>query len=427
MIQVKAEKGSLALKFFSVSLLYLLVAALLGLLMISGAGYRILPGVDLRGAHTVAALLGWITLTMMGAMYQIAPVLAGKDLWNAKLARSQFYLINLGVLGFFLHKFLAGPRALAPFFAGIIVAAAYVFWYIINRTVLSSDIKDKPLTLRAFQLSTSLFLVYAGLGFAEQIQPSLVARAELYDAAKMHLFTLGWLTLTIFGAMYQMLPMLALRELKDLALARWQLAIFVLGSVGFILALAASYEVAIRLFSAVALAGVYLFAYVMLRTLRGADWGKLDISVKFFSVAIAMLVAAVSVGTAMTVLAQLSVVRKSFLPVPVLGVPAWNLVWVHVHIAMLGWATLTIMGAMNHLVPMLVWMKRYGEKLGVEQVPTIKDMLDQRLAHAILWTVAFGIAGLLTGLYSMRLATAFGLVAAISFVAFAYSMYRIMR
>ncbi len=426
MIPSRVEKGILTVEFFFTSINYLLVAALLGLLMISGLGYRLLPGLDLRSAHISAVLLGWITLTIMGAMYQIVPVLSGKNLWSATLARWQFYAVNLGVLGFFFNELLVGPKAFALLFSGIVTLSAYAFWYIINRTIVSSEVKSKPLTLRAFQASTSLFLVYATLDFAQQLKPDLLANMALYYTARTHLFTLGWLTLTIFGAMYQMLPMLALRELKDPALAKAQLVIFILGAVGFITALAASNQGAIKIFAALALAGVYLFAYIMWRTLRGADWGKLDISVKFFSVAIAMLVLGASMGAVMAILVQMGVASTTSL-ISNLGVSAVDIVWAHVHIAMLGWATLTIMGAMNHLVPMLVWMERYGEKLGVEQVPTIKDMLDQRLAHSILWMAGLGIFGLLSGLYSMRLAGVFGFLAAVSFFAFAYSMYKIIR
>jgi len=44
--------------------------------------------------HTVT--LGWITLSIMGASYQLIPIVLARPVWSQRLARWQFWLINVG-------------------------------------------------------------------------------------------------------------------------------------------------------------------------------------------------------------------------------------------------------------------------------------------------------------------------------------------
>lgn len=66
-----------------------------------------------------------------------------------------------------------------------------------------------------------------------------------------------------------------------------------------------------------------------------------------------------------------------------------------------------VAGTLYHSVPFLIWVHRYSDRVGLEPVPTIDDLTDERLARAdfaatvagsalVLSTAAAGLAGIET-------------------------------
>src|SRR5262245_3153680 len=55
-------------------------------------------------AHTVT--LGWITVTIMGASYQLIPILLERPIWSERLARWQLAVVAAGVVGMVGHFYI---------------------------------------------------------------------------------------------------------------------------------------------------------------------------------------------------------------------------------------------------------------------------------------------------------------------------------
>ncbi len=406
---IQVKPSSLAVKFFSVSIAYFILSVTLGIAMLLGVG------VGVRGsfqAHVHIALLGFVTLTIMGAMYQIVPTLVGKELRSPKLAELQFWLVNIGILGLFLAFFFG--RGLASMFAVIATLASYLFIYVIISTVRSGG--GLLLTTKFFLSALVYFAVTLALGVVlisvKMAQPALFFKGS-YLAAHTHLALLAFVTLTVMGALYQMLPMLALKELYSKKLAEVQFWLMNAGIFGFSLAMLASDRALVGASSIVIVLAVYIFIYNMTRTLTGG--AKFDISVKFFASAIAYFAAACTLGVLM-----------ALFPGEIISL-APRVLSAHAHLTSMGFITLTIMGAMYHLVPMLVWMERYGEKMGVEPVPSIADMFNLRLAEAQYVLANLGVLGFFLGLLGMgSILTASALVFLVSSYLFAYIMYGVI-
>src|SRR5215471_3652774 len=54
--------------------------------------------------HTVT--LGWITLAIMGASYQLIPIVLGRQVWSQRLARWQFWVLLLATSGMVAHFYI---------------------------------------------------------------------------------------------------------------------------------------------------------------------------------------------------------------------------------------------------------------------------------------------------------------------------------
>jgi hypothetical protein len=89
MAVVRSEgRGDDALAWFRAAVIYLLVAVAIGIAM----GVR--DDFALRSVHSHLNLLGWVSLALMGLIYQQMP-----QLGSNRLAKSQFWLHNLGLAG----------------------------------------------------------------------------------------------------------------------------------------------------------------------------------------------------------------------------------------------------------------------------------------------------------------------------------------
>lgn len=81
--------------FLYMSLIYLAVGAVLGLVMIfqpptTGALYR---------AHAHINLVGWVSMMIFGVAYHILPRFSGQPVKHPRLIWPHFWLTNLGLVG----------------------------------------------------------------------------------------------------------------------------------------------------------------------------------------------------------------------------------------------------------------------------------------------------------------------------------------
>jgi hypothetical protein len=61
---------------------------------------------------------------------------------------------------------------------------------------------------------------------------------------------------------------------------------------------------------------------------------------------------------------------------------------------LVGTVGVVVLGTLYHAVPFLVWLERYADHLGLEAVPGVEDLYDDRLATADLCLLLAGVAGL---------------------------------
>ncbi|MFQ6050799.1 MAG: cbb3-type cytochrome c oxidase subunit I [Candidatus Hydrothermarchaeota archaeon] len=389
---------NLTVRFFSCSIFYLLLSVTLGVALAAGFLSR-----NAIPAHAHLALIGWVSITIIGAMYQLVPTIRGTELFSEKLANLQFWMINIGTMGLFLGLLLENFW-MKVFFGFLLLVSSYIFAYIIFKTLFS--IKERiELTLRFFGIAILYFLIAITLGLLmiANVIPNFLG-------AHAHLALIGWVSLTIMGAEYQMVPMLALKELYSEKLSNIQFWMVNSGAIGIFFAFVISSKILIGLFGGVFFISSLIFAWIIYKTLTQDKkmQEKVDISVKFFLTAIIYLLIASILGL--------------FLPFGILYLKI-----AHVHLALVGWVSLTIIGGMYHIMPMLVWMEKYGEKLGKEPIPMIKDMYSERLANSILWMVNAGTIGMFFGAIFGKLFLLSGIIIALASYLFAFDMFNVLR
>ncbi|HEU4565461.1 MAG TPA: hypothetical protein VFS05_12450, partial [Gemmatimonadaceae bacterium] len=166
--------------------------------------------------------------------------------------------------------------------------------------------------------------------------------ASPHVAGVTHLFTLGWLTTTIFGALYQLLPVALGAPIRSARLGHASFWTYAPGVALFACGIAEGSTMLHHAGIALVATGVLLFAANVALTLprarqRDATWAAVAAAVGF-------LVLTLALGVAL-----LHNIHTGFLAERRVRVLA-----IHVHVALIGWALVMIVGMSHRLLPMFL-------------------------------------------------------------------------
>ncbi|QPV61187.1 hypothetical protein I7X12_10410 [Halosimplex litoreum] len=403
------------LRHFLVGLALLLAGGAAGVLDAVG----LLSGLSLL-AHVHLLVAGWVCVTIMGAMVQFVPVWSNVPLHSRRLATAQLWLVAVGVGGM-AAAFATGALGWVHAFGGLALVGFWTFVYTVGRTLLAARPWD--VTERHFAFALACFAAVPAMGFALAMDYSTpflagspVARYRLVGAhATLAVF--GAVLTTVLGALYQLATMFTQTELHgvDVHARRFEEVGYPVGvlalATGRLLGSASLARVG-GLLVAVALGG---FAVVLARKLVETGVERTPMLSRYAVAAVAMAAWAVLAG-------------RAWLADPL--APSTLFGGGPPHLLLFGVVGFVVLGTLYHVVPFIVWVHRYSDRLGYEPVPTIDDCYDDRLAAADFACVLAGATGLVLasalGLPSAVTAGS-GALATVGFGLFATNMHLIVR
>jgi hypothetical protein len=332
-------------------------------------GHYYHPGV-LALTHTVT--LGWITLAILGASYQLIPIVLKCPLWSERLPWWQLPALMVGIAGMLAHFYIGEWSGML--WAAILVAIA-VGAHVVNLT-LTLRATDAPSLLARFvivALAGISLTMLAGLALAfHHLHPFLPGDFYARLGAHVHLAVLGWVLPMILGVAAQTYPMFLLGSGHDTRLERIQLGGVVAGVPALVAGLVLSRVVAVG-GAVIVTATVAAHLTSLARMVWRHKAPRLDWPVRFLLTAAALLVPATLAGLALVL--------------DVADGPRWALAYGV--LALGGWVSLTIVGMMLKIVPFLTWYGAYSHLAGREAVPSLVQ-LEWPAAEA---TAFVGLAG----------------------------------
>jgi cbb3-type cytochrome oxidase subunit 1 len=404
---------------------YFVAVLFMGFLMISG----VLDTRGLKTAHAHLGLLGWLSLTIMGAMYEQVPNLTAADLYSKRTAWWSFWVYNLGLVGLASGFALGGSGPLMVGSSVLLLVGIYAFAGNIFLTVKN---RRAPNPIVKFYSASALYFVLAATfgGVLAMDRMGVIDLIDLfgpvmYTTAHAHLGFLGWAALIIIGAMSWMFPMVVMRDIHSQRLMEYVFWLFNLGLLGFFSGLLTGGLGTLSLMSAgAAFLAIALFAYDMLMTALKKQV-KMQMTAKsteapFFYASVAYFVLVGLLGIAMVLRPE---TVKAISPA-------------HAHLALLGFVSLTIMGGMYHLIPMLSWTlvtkKMASRPPDASRGPlpkSLHELYSERLSKVVFWTFNLGTLALAAGMYlgSQVLGTGAGIVILASGLLFSGDMFRCMK
>jgi hypothetical protein len=372
------------------------------------AGHYYHPRV-LALTHTVT--LGWITLAIMGASYQLIPIVLERPVWSERLARWQLGILVVAVAGMVAHFYFGTWPGLA--------AAAGLLAVGIGLHLLNVGQSLRGFTRWTFT-ACMVMLGYGGLALTTLFGLALATNRVLPFLpgdffptlhAHVHLALLGWITPMIFGVAARVYPMFLLGPVPGRWSCRLQLWGLVLGLPSVLLGLIGAPGLLVPGALAVATAAGS-HAWWVLEVTRGRKRPALDWGLRFTLTATVFILPAAILGLS--------------LAAGLLSGPRVALAYAVVVLG--GWVSLTIVGMMLKIMPFLVWYRAFGPRAGRERVPTLADLSwpwVEGTAYALL-TGGVGLLAAAALLGDVAAIHAGAAVLALGALAFALVLVRIL-
>jgi hypothetical protein len=328
-------------------------------------------------AHVVT--LGWITLAILGASYQLIPVAIGRPLWSERLARWQLGGLVAGIVGMVGH-FWTGRWTGLAWAAALVGAGALA--HAVNVALSLRALHRWGFTARGLALGLAGLTLTAGFGMtlaATHGRDVFPGGALSGVHAHFHVALLGWIAPMILGVAARVYPMFLLAPETGGAGARVQLWGLGLGVPAVAAGLLLGRATLLVPGAAAVAAALAVHATWVVRFARRRRRPALDAGLRFALTGTACLVPGVALGLALA-----------------LGlVGGQRLAMAYAVVALGGWVSLTILGMMLKIVPFLVWYRVYAPRAGREPVPMLAQLswpLAERLAYGLLTSGMLALA-----------------------------------
>lgn len=374
----KTTSHKVVLPFYGYAALAFLVAAIL--LAVSAAdftGHYFHPHL-LAITHIIA--LGWGTMMILGASYQLVPVLIEGALYSNTLATISFAAAAVGI-PILVRGFYVFDMGLHTQCGGILIIIAIIA-YLVNLAI--SMAKSKHENVHAFFIFTAALWLLAtagvGLALALNFTKTILPKGSLeYLPLHAHLGIAGWFLLLVTGVGSRLIPMFLISKYNNNRLLWCIYGLINGGLLAFVILFLYSGNTLLLAvpFAAIA-AAIALFGKFCFHSYRQRIRKKLDAEMKISLLSVLMLL--------------LPLIFLIVIIVLVLAAPQEDtkLVTAYGFIIFFGWITAIILGMTFKTLPFIIWNKVYHHLAGKGKTPSPKDLFSET---AFKWMSLCYVAG----------------------------------
>ncbi len=329
-------------------------------------------------AATHLLTLGWITTSIMGALYQFLPVALSQPIRWQRLAHVTFLLhvpgVALFVTGLVLNAPL--PRTVG---AALFGTALLLFAGNLAATLRRAQQRDATWWALASAATSLVVTVVLGITLALNLSRGFLGPARfLALAVHVHVAAVGWVLLVMIGVGRHLLPMFLLSHGVGDRGNRLAVALVAAGVAWLVLFHHAPVWVFVPPAGGLMAAGVVAFLVQAARLFRHSVRPHLDPGMRLAGGALAFL------GLAL-LLAPVALWRGYADPRTAVA---------YVAALIPGALTLFVAAHYYKIVPFLVWYHRFGPLAGRRPLPRVADLYNERAGNAAAALLLAGALGL---------------------------------
>ena len=363
----QAPQLSIPASFFLTIPIGVLVAGCI--MLVAGISSLSSPWMPQALALAHAGTLGVLAMGMIGALYQMTPVIAGSAVPYTRFAHIVHALLLSGLAGF-IWRLLGGPTmamtvAIQCFTIALLAFLLPLGWALLRTNTRSETVQGMRLAVVSLATITLIGLVMAR-GYAGDVFP---VNRMLWVQIHLTLALLGWVGGLIMAVSWQVIPMFYLAATVSKTTKRWFFGLLLAGlvlpllsvfSTGGISGFLSPTQLAAIAALPAAIIIWLLHPALILRNISQRKRKRSDASLLFWKTGLGIAMLIIPIAAAVL-----------FLPEP-----RWQILfgWV----AIWGWAGLIMHGMLSRIVPFLVWFHRYSARVGLEPTPSMRSLLSQQ-------------------------------------------------
>ncbi|MGZ5303772.1 MAG: hypothetical protein ACXWDO_06660, partial [Bacteroidia bacterium] len=332
--------------------------------------------------HTAA--LGWATMVIFGATYQLLPVIFENDLYSSKLAFASYLLLLPGTV-LLVYSFWVFDSGIMMQAGGLLVFAAVICF--VWNVLFTAQESDKYSIQKTYIFTAGLwFLVTVTFGVLLVFNFSRMLFHDHLQILKLHAHAgiAGWFLMMIIGVGSKLLPMFLLGKsgkTKYLNLAYYFI------NAGLVLFLVDGYFAGITirslLYTLFITAGIVFFLVYMQDVFKNRLRKSLDFPMKWSMASLPIMLLAIML-----------------IPFMFYFPKAFFLTSVYGALIFLGWITSLIMGQTFKTLPFIVWNSRYKDLSGKQKIPMPKHLYHENIIQYQFYIYLAGFVLLVGGIAS---------------------------
>jgi hypothetical protein len=396
--------------FLLTAVFWLAASVLLGLYvwLAKAAGIPTLP--QLRVIHVHMALVGGVAQMIFGAMLTFIPPLLMIPFEPKKTRFFQYLLLNGGVIGMLVGFGTAEFPIVG--FSGAAVGLAFLILLSDTLRMVQRSLSRTGLNLWYYGLA--ILSLVGGIGLGEALafgvlSPEIMGLARL---THLHLNLIGFVTFTIVGTMQNMFPTVASARLYSDRLAVAAFVALPLGLGGLVGGFFGVNTLVVLTSGGVMLLGAGAYGWNIFRTWLSAET-RSSLPVLHLLCATGWLLLTIAAGI---VIAWIDRTTPPAFPIGTVHLMGYS------HMAMAGFILQSIMGALSHLLPVILALNRVkSQKKRRPYLDTLTGLIERGkwiqlaalnlgTAGIVGWGLSAGLIGLGAGPTVATLWTAAGLL-----------------
>lgn len=362
----KAPANSATLPFYGAGAVFFLALSILMFFAADRFQDHFFTPETLALVHSAA--LGWGTMIIFGAAYQLLPVIFERDLFSSRMAFISFWFLLIGTI-VLIASFWYFETGFAMIAGGALILIAVILY---NLNVFLTGASSKFSVQKLYLLSSAIWLlitVIIGLLLAINLYYPYIPYNHL-EILKLHAHIgfIGWFLQLIVGVSSKLVPMFLFGKSERNQLLYVAFVFQNLGLAGYVcdqFFYGNSSRVYIY-FILVALGILSWLAYLA-DVYKSRVKKKIDFQMKYTSISIISLLVALILVPAVLMSSgnQWSILYGIFI--------------------FLGWISALIFGKTFKTLPFVVWNMHYKDMHGKNKIPLPRNLYSERLLIFQFW------------------------------------------
>ncbi len=375
--------------FIFASISFLVVVVLMLLSASSFTGYFFEPHLL---AVTHAAVLGWGTMIIFGALYQLIPVIFETALYSERLAKATFWTFGAGVVMMVYTFWNNEFSTLLVYSASLTFIALMMFLFNIvasTRRATKKTFLSHFITTATYWLGLTAFLA---LLIALNYKFNFFSQSHLlYLKMHAHMGMAGWFLLLVMGAAATLIPMfLVSHQMNENKL---KFAFYFVNAGLLLLELDWLFlhgTVMLPVWGLLIATGIIFFVSYVGESYKKRLRKNLDVGMKHTMIAVLAMLLPVILGI------TASVSGLNFKPEIL-----WKIIMLYGFSIIFFFITSIILGQTYKTIPFIIWLVKYKSFVGKTKTPLPKDLYSEKIADIQLYfyiaSIPVFIAGIIAG------------------------------